>query len=697
MSSDNTGVPNAGREQKSGVCNLALIALSLTVSAGAGVTAGDPHTLRTAGQAGTRMGSLVAWGGEGSWDKGQTKVPGGNDYVAVAAGMYHSLALRANGSVAAWGDHTFGQCNAPAGDDYVAIDAGFHHSLALRADGRLAAWGSNADGQCNVPAGLDFVAIAGGADHCLALKADGSIVAWGNNQFGQCRVPQGLTCRAIAAGWRHSLALTADGALVAWGIDISGECDVPEGTDFIAIACGDHHNMAQRTDGSITAWGLRANGRCDLPAGAGNVQAFCGGGHHSLILRSDGSLVAWGNCGSGACACPAGNTYIAIAAGTHHNLAIMMANPTTYERKTVVEHVIVANPGNPDDIHADHQGNSYGGVPYVYRIGKYEVTAAQYCAFLNAVAADDPHNLYDPAMAGGQTQWDSGCRIERHGQPGAYTYRVSPDWADRPVNFVDFWDACRFANWLHNGMPAGPQNANSTEDGAYTLNGYTGHDGRQIARRPGARVWIPSADEWYKAAYHKNDGTTGHYWDYPTGSDVQPSNRLIDPDPGNNANFGIYHKNDYTLGPPYWRTEAGEFENSASPYGTRDQAGNIREWTDSPAGVNDPDRIQHGSSYLSNLENRAGEMGRHASRPDAGNMSVGFRVAAERLKGDLGGRNGQPDGVVDFVDLAVLASAWMTGPNDDRWNASCDITQTSGVDMLDLRLFVEDWLAGGGS
>ena len=347
-----------------------------------------------------------------------------------------------------------------------------------------------------------------------------------------------------------------------------------------------------------------------------------------------------------------------------HPAAVMVATVASLAQQISVEYVTVGNPGNADDAHIDLWGNTYGAVPYTFRIGKCEVMAAQYCAFLNAVAADDSHSLYDPDMARGHTVYESGCRIQRDGEPGSYTYSVSSDWANRPVNFVSFWDACRFANWLHNGQPTGPQDSNSTEDGAYTLNGYIGDDGREIARNPDARVWIPSADEWYKAAYHKNDGVTNHYWDYPTATNHEPNNDVIEPDPGNNANTHIQQTNDYTLGRPYWRTEVAEFENSESPYGTYDQAGNMREWLDI---LMDWDgstsiRMQHGCGYASTVRNsRADEMGHHGWGPEVGNAIVGFRVAAQAvgdLKGDISGPGGEPDGHVDMLDLAALACYW---------------------------------------
>jgi formylglycine-generating enzyme required for sulfatase activity len=206
----------------------------------------------------------------------------------------------------------------------------------------------------------------------------------------------------------------------------------------------------------------------------------------------------------------------------------------------------------------------------------YEVTVAQYVVFQNAVAATDTYGLYNPEM------WasDMGCKIQRHGAPGQYRYRAARDWADRPVNFVSWGDAVRFVNWLHNGQPSGAQDLTTTEDGSYLLNGARSDSALlKVTRRAEATWVIPSEDEWYKAAYHANDGATGNYFSYPIRSDRGPSNDLIDPDPGNNA---TYYRNigDYTIGPPYYRTEAGAHENSAGPYGTFDQAGNVMEWNE---------------------------------------------------------------------------------------------------------------------
>ena len=248
----------------------------------------------------------------------------------------------------------------------------------------------------------------------------------------------------------------------------------------------------------------------------------------------------------------------------------------------VIDTVLVGDVGNQPDT---RYGGSYGSVGYAYNIGKYEVTAGQYTDFLNAVARTDSYALYNAYMADPVN--NKGCNIQRSGTSGSYTYSVASDWANRPVNFVNYWDACRFANWLHNGQPTGLQNELTTEDGVYAINGYGyyGYDGRTIQRKAGWRWAITSEDEWYKAAYYKRHGQNAGYWDYPTQSNEAPSNVLGNPtDPGNNATF--YGNGSYTIGSPYYRTEAGTHENSESAYGTFDQGGNVMEWNEA---IVDPD------------------------------------------------------------------------------------------------------------
>ena len=235
-----------------------------------------------------------------------------------------------------------------------------------------------------------------------------------------------------------------------------------------------------------------------------------------------------------------------------------------------IDTVTVGDAGNAADT------TGYGSVAYTYNIGKYEVTAGQYTAFLNAVAKTDTDGLYNTNMDTAVSFY--GCNIKRSGEAGSYIYSVASDWANRPVNYVSFWDSCRFANWQGNGQKTGAQDVTTTEDGAYTLDGYTGTDGRTIQRNANWKWAVTSEDEWYKAAYYKGGGTNAGYWLYPTQSDSAPSNQLVNPT--NSGNNATYYNNGYTIGSPYYRTEVGAHEKSDSAYGTFDQGGNVWEWNE---------------------------------------------------------------------------------------------------------------------
>ena len=242
--------------------------------------------------------------------------------------------------------------------------------------------------------------------------------------------------------------------------------------------------------------------------------------------------------------------------------------------------VTVGNPGNAGELSGTDAGSLAtricGAVGYQYRIGKFEVTAGQYTTFLNAVAKTDAHGLYNINMD--RHNYAYGCNIIRSGSSGNYLYSVILDYANRPVNLVSFWDACRFINWLNNGQPIGPQGTGTTEDGAYFLNGVTNPANGTITRAPDARFVLPSEDEWYKAAYHKNDGVTGNYWDFPTCSDIHPGQDVTEAtNPGNNAN---YYNEGWAVGDPNYLTKVGEYEKSVGPYGTFDQGGNVWEWNE---------------------------------------------------------------------------------------------------------------------
>ncbi len=231
--------------------------------------------------------------------------------------------------------------------------------------------------------------------------------------------------------------------------------------------------------------------------------------------------------------------------------------------------VTIGNPGNAPD-----PTTGYGSVAYAYNIGRTEVTNAQYAAFLNAKAASDPFNLYNTNMAG------TFGGITRSGSAGSYTYATVSGRANNPVNDVSFWDACRFANWLHNGQGSG-----DTESGAYTLT-PNGIANNTVTRNAGA-VWaVTSEDEWYKAAYHQpasEGGDADNYWLFPTSSNSEPTTA--------EANFGDAIGN---------TTPVGAY--AANFYGTFDMGGNVFEWNESSSSGSDR-RVQggYGTSPVNHL------------------------------------------------------------------------------------------------
>lgn len=178
-------------------------------------------------------------------------------------------------------------------------------------------------------------------------------------------------------------------------------------------------------------------------------------------------------------------------------------NPHLYEN-----FVTVGNLGNSSD------STSYGSVSYQYSIGKYEVTNSEYVEFLNYVAASsDINSLYVSSMTN-----DPLGGIIRNGQQGSYIYTAKNFMGNKPVNFVNWYSAVRYTNWLHNNKPSGLQSLSTTEDGAYSL-----LDGViNPTRKEASKYFLPSENEWYKAAYFKGGNIQAGYWDFATQSDQSP-------------------------------------------------------------------------------------------------------------------------------------------------------------------------------
>ncbi len=267
------------------------------------IAAGRNHTVALKSD-----NSVVAWGLN---SHGQTTVPEGlSGVTAIAAGDFHTVALKSDSTVLAWGDNSYGQTGVPAGlSGVIAIAAGGNCSFALKDDGTVAAWGDNSSGQCTVPSGLTGVtALVAGGSHAVALKNDGTVVAWGDNSYGQTTVPADLSgVVAIAAGRSHTVALKRNGTVVAWGDTSYNQTDVPAGlSGIVAIVAGYDHSIALRNDGTAIAWGRNDSGQTTIPVELSGIIAIAGGAGHSVGLKNDGTVVAWGANDFGEAAVPAG-------------------------------------------------------------------------------------------------------------------------------------------------------------------------------------------------------------------------------------------------------------------------------------------------------------------------------------------------------------------------------------------------------
>lgn len=294
---------------------------------------------------------------------------------------------------------------------------------------------------------------------------------------------------------------------------------------------------------------------------------------------------------------------------------------------TTIPTVPVGDVGNAND------STGFGAVNYAYRIGTTEVTNAQYADFLNAKAKSDPLGLYSTSM-GNEVRGG----IARTGVSPNFSYEVKTDMANKPVNYVTWYAAIRFANWLNNGQGAG-----DTETGAYTLDGSspTPSNGDIISRNTGAKWVLANENEWYKSAYFDPRTTAeggppadSNYWLYPTMSNTAPTIATaidaVGPTRGDIAIPGLNVAN-YFLGADWNGTGSNVTTvGSAGPlsqsfYGTSDQGGNVYEWNE--ALISDMFRGLRGGSFFSTSENLQSTNRISSFFPINGDSSVGFRVA----------------------------------------------------------------------
>lgn len=221
--------------------------------------------------------------------------------------------------------------------------------------------------------------------------------------------------------------------------------------------------------------------------------------------------------------------------------------------------------------------------------------------------------------------------ITRSGSPGSYSYTVKPGFANKPVVYVSFWDALRFANWLDNGQGSG-----DTETGAYTLTPEA-IAGNSVLRNPDADTFLPDVDEWYKAAYYAGGGV---YFGFPTGTNTATGCVLPVADTGNSANC------DGVVG---GLTDVGAYPLSESPFGTFDQGGNASEWIESDETEPDSERPFRGGDW----DRGPGELGSSAS--SAGDPMFSFDIVGFRVASRLPEPGAAWPAIASLAALAALA------------------------------------------
>lgn len=283
--------------------------------------------------------------------------------------------------------------------------------------------------------------------------------------------------------------------------------------------------------------------------------------------------------------------------------------------------------------------NNRGSVGYVYNIGKFEVTTAQWAEFMNA-ALDRPADDRIPAV-----QYPSiwGATAVPPANAGGRRYVVQPGRENIPVGGITWRTAAVYANWLHNSKGT---NREAFLSGAYDVSTFgVGPNGvgftDQLTRSPGARYWIPSLDEWMKAAHYdpnkpNADGTIGGWWQYPNATDTPllyaPPHQFTQDGRESQAN-AIWDSFGWPGFDPF-QVPLGAYTDVVSPWGLYDVAGGTSEWTETPlyftGDVYPRFRITDGSAWASAASGTTDSAGSRWSAygPAYAGYDAGLRIAS---------------------------------------------------------------------
>lgn len=262
-----------------------------------------------------------------------------------------------------------------------------------------------------------------------------------------------------------------------------------------------------------------------------------------------------------------------------------------------------------------------GAVGYEFRMANTEVTVSQWLQFVQAF---EPFYQYPGAGTVATTDFTSTSINVAFGNIGLHSWASPNQSAD-----MSFEYAARYCNWLHNGKV---NEAWAFESGAYDVSTFTrnpdGTYNHQLTRSEGARYWIPSQDEWTKAAYYDpnryGEGEEG-YWRFNNASDEESIANLL-PEEGGERNAGNW--DEYP-----WPLDVGSFSHVRSYYGLFDLAGGVREWTETAeVAGNLGRRITMGSSYFEYTMDpifSVDRLGNHRGRiVDGSGANIGLRLAS---------------------------------------------------------------------
>ncbi len=239
-----------------------------------------------------------------------------------------------------------------------------------------------------------------------------------------------------------------------------------------------------------------------------------------------------------------------------------------YGTSTVMDFVPIGNPGNVGKTVGT--SGTFGSVATTFNMGRSEVSNTEYITFLNAVAKSDPYGLYNTNMGTFSTGG-----ITRTGSSGSFVYTAKAGFENKSANFVNVYSAARFTNWLHNGAPTSVASGlvdSIINNGAYTL-ANVAIPTAALVRNVGAQAFLPTRDEWFKAAYYSQslNAGSGGYFRYATSSDTLPAATSTAGDVNTNV---AYYGFASSAGP----MDVDGLANTVSPYGARGMFGNMAEW-----------------------------------------------------------------------------------------------------------------------